>query len=87
MSSKTFKGALIEARALIANGESNYICDALLLTDNFLFRERIGKQLVCCCSYGNWLRHYHHSTYIKMTDDDLRQGRLQWIDHMISMEK
>jgi len=89
--STTFKQALIKIRPLIKSGEASYICVALYMTDNFKFDGRIHRQLVdamgnSCSSYEQWMYMTHRAVSRKMTARDYREGRLQWIDHMIAQE-
>jgi hypothetical protein len=35
-------------------------------------------------TYERWVRDYHSAAYYNMTYKDFRQGRLQWIDHMLT---
>ena len=88
---KTFKAALKRIRPLIESGRECFICTALFKTGNGRFIHRITEQLTGlngsrCPTYDSWLYQYHRETYIKMTDADVVEGRLQWIDHMIAQE-
>lgn len=90
----TFLEALRKARPLIASGKEIFICQALDTIGGGKFKHRIMYQLGIDIgndgefySYGTWLKAHHHTTWLRMTQSDIRDGRLQWIDHMIRVER
>ena len=86
MASRTFKAALKEVRPLIAGGRFRYICEALAYIDNDQFKGRIQALLGEYATYRTWLIHVHGEKYREISRPDERDGRLQWIDHMIAQE-
>ena len=51
------------------------------------YRGRVMRRLDFAASYEQWVCIHHPDDYRRMTTDDFRAGRLQWIDYMISKEK
>jgi hypothetical protein len=82
----TFLEALRKIRPLIESGQERYICIALLNTGSNKYIKRIERQLGGEYTYIGWLITFHPRVRWRMTDDDFRQGRLQWIDYMIAQE-
>lgn len=82
-----FGNALIKARSLIASEAKQYICHALQATGGKQYTKRIEKLLVPSFSYCGWLAFNHPEVYTRMTEQDFRQGRLQWMDYLIAQEK
>jgi len=37
-----------------------------------------------CNTYEKWMKKYHPTKYNQMSYDNFREGRLQWIDHMLT---
>lgn len=49
--------------------------------------KQLGHELeyhIQITSYEKWLQIYHPETYKRMTYDNVQQGRIQWIDHMLT---
>jgi len=82
-----FSKALRKARPLIESGEARFMCHALGITGGGNFASRISRHLKKCLTYEIWLDKHHREVFLKMTKNDFRDGRLQWIDHMIKMEE
>lgn len=51
------------------------------------YKARVMRRLGFAASYQQWVCIHHPDDYRRMTTDDFRAGRLQWIDYMISKEK
>lgn len=83
----TFVDALKAARVLIADGSYTYICYALFKVSGGKYAYRIMGQLDGCDTYISWMERFHPSIWNTMAYDDFRDGRLQWIDHLISEEE
>lgn len=95
----TFVEALRGARVLIANGTQDYICNAIEFQEGIHWSEakRYKNRIQAIldigiapydmgCSYYQWLKRNHPRICRKMTPDNFRQGRLQWIDYLIAEE-
>ena len=84
----TFKQALIKARVFIEKEKTAWICIALWDSSGHAFTERIEQQLDGHLFYHAWVKANHPAIYAVMcrTPNAFRQGRLQWIDHMIAQE-
>ena len=50
------------------------------------YQEKVQEQLdgVKLKSYENWMEHFYPSIYARMTPDNFREGRIQWIDNMLT---
>ena len=75
--------ALIAARPFVEDGMT--ICAALYYAGARGYQPHIMKQLYPKHYYDDWVRAYHPEAYIQMlrTPGAFKQGRLQWLDHMI----
>ena len=88
----TFLEALRKARPLIESGRERFVCLALVeigAPTPTEHEQRINAMLYPRATYDDWLQSNHPSTYSQMQKigpEAFRQGRLQWIDHMISKE-
>lgn len=98
----TFIQALRKARILIESGQEEFICLALWecqshgqmtqdQCDEYVGRiqgilDRGAKTIHRGETYVCWVQRNHPKIAAKMKWDDFREGRLQWIDHMICEE-
>ncbi len=69
-------------------GGTGFICHAI---DSRIFPERaemgrayIHRLLNGYETYVGWLEAHHKDALKRMGDTELRQGRLQWLDHLIA---
>lgn len=92
----TFKETLIKVRELIANDKEEFICLAItkiLDPDHDLnYRQRIMKQIDFHCTYNDWVdKNFPELQIDKLSretfNERAKQGRLNWIDYMISQEQ
>lgn len=87
----TFLEALRKARQLIESGRERFVCLALVeIGAPTEYEQRLNAMLDPWATYDDWLQSNHPSTYSQMQKigpEAFRQGRLQWIDHMISQEE
>ena len=89
-----FPEALRRARMLIESGKETYICYALenvhgnagsTQKRTSVHMGLISELLQDRVTYEGWLAAYHYDAYkaMRVTPGAFRQGRLQWIDHML----
>lgn len=92
----TFKETLIKVRELIANDKERFICRAItevLGPDHSLnYRQRIRKQIDFHRTYEDWVdKNFPELQIDKLSretfNERAKQGRLNWIDYMISQEQ
>lgn len=99
----TFKQVLKHVKkALIENKyPSRFICFNIeyVLEDTYginresvivtRYQEKVQEQLgsVTTNTYEKWMKHFYPSIHAHMTPDNFREGRIQWIDHMIKQEE
>lgn len=89
---------LKEARKLIEDGNESYICHTIsrVIFGRYWFelddtsrshplKTWISRQLGNFNTYESWLRYNHRQIYSPMSPKDIREGRSQWLDHMISV--
>lgn len=84
----TFIEALVKARRLINIGTETYICHALKEIGAHRYVKNIEDQLSPVTSYEGWVCENHPEVFSQMVASPnshryFREGRLQWIDHMI----
>lgn len=72
---------------------SSYLCDQLLRIGAPEHRPHLVEQLSGCFGYPEWVAKFYPETYKRMcslesaTRRPFQEGRLQWLDHMISQEE
>ena len=95
---KGFIKVLMDARDFLAFGEYHYVCHCFnrLRVENRItpqdctkYRCYIMGMLGVYSTYESWVQHEHTKIYLKSVQsgtkaEDARNGRLAWIDWMIS---
>jgi len=99
MSYPSFKQVLKHVRKALVEDKypSQYICINIeyVLEDIYninwesvlvkRYQHKVEEQLgELVNSYEKWMRKNHPEYYMKMSHYDFRQGRIQWIDHMLT---
>ena len=82
----TYLRALKKARRQIASGFDHYICIALENVGGREYQHRVMNLLNGLDTYEGWMYHYHKKLWERMDRHDFRQGRLQWLAHLIKEE-
>lgn len=92
----TFKETLIKVRELIANDKERFIClaitEVLGAYHDLNYRQRIIKQIDFHYTYDDWVdKNFPELQIYKLSretfNERAKQGRLNWIDYMISQEQ
>lgn len=82
--------ALIDARKRISQQREIYVCYALEASG--LPRRKKAERLVVALldgavTYEEWMARNHPRKYWAMSWNHFREGRIQWLDHLIKNER